>query len=213
MTIALPLAASPRLQTYDDLVQAVQDWLKNPSLADYVPTFISLAEAHFRRTILHVDREYTATYPASDSITLPTDMLQVRSVYLGTDPKVALGQMSPDALRTFWSSNYAGSPRNYALIAGSLILGPRPDSDYDIVITYLRTLTPLSETNSSNWLLEKNPDIYLFGALVHAELYGWNDERLPLLKSALDEMIADLNAQGVRQRNGGAMRLRSYVVE
>lgn len=204
---------TPALETYDDLVQAVQDWLKDPSLADAAPTFISLAEAHFRRVILHCDREYTDTWTAAASIALPTDFLQVRAAYLDTDPKQVLSQMSPDNLRTFWSSAQASRPKNFAISAGAMQLGPAPDDAYNLVVTYLRTLTPLSSSNSSNWLLEKHPDIYLFGALVHAEFYGWNDERLSLIKSALDEMIGDLNAQGVRQRYGGPIRMRSMVVE
>ena len=215
MAIALALSGtSGSITTYGGLVEAVSDWLKDPSLEDYVPTFIQLAEAHFRRTITHADREgISSASLTGESISLPTDFLAARAVFLDNDPRQPLEPMSPGALRTFWAGQGTGLPRNYSIIDGAMYFGPAPDSTYTVNMTYARDLTPLSQSTSSNWLLEIAPDAYLFATLVHAELYGWNDERLPVLKSALDEMIADLNGQGIRQKYSGPMRLRAAVVE
>lgn len=61
-------------------------------------------------------------------------------------------------------------------------------------------LTPLSDSNPSNWLLARRADIYVYATLLQAEAHIVNDARLPLWKSALDEAIADLNAAGGRRR-------------
>ena len=73
-------------------------------------------------------------------------------------------------------------------------------------------LVPLSDTNPSNWLLERRADIYVYAALLQAEAHIVNDERLSLWKAALDEALADLNADGNRQRIAAApFRLRNPV--
>lgn len=215
MAIALPLSGtSGSITTYDGLITAVVDWLKDPNLTDYVPTFIQLAEGHFRRSITHTDREgISEATLTGESIALPTDFMSVRSIFINSDPRTVLLPMSPNSLRAFWSAQGTGLPRNYAILDGAMYFGPAPDTEYTINMTYARDLTPLSQSTSTNWLLEDHPDIYLFGSLVHAELFGWNDGRLPLLKSALDEMIADLNAHGLRKKYSGPMRIQPTVIE
>jgi len=110
--------------------------------------------------------------------------------------------LSPDEFQRKWERDTAAQPENYALIAGSLYLGPQPDDDYQITLTYVRTLTGLSDENTTNWLLESHPDLYLYSALIHAEFRGWNDERLPILKAAADEMVAEINTHDRRKRRG-----------
>src|SRR3546814_12010487 len=85
--------------------------------------------------------------------------------------------MTQDDLIRYWGSAATGLPQNYAFASDGITLGPAPDSDYTVPMTYVRTLTPLSEFVSSNCLLEKNRDLYSYASLVEAEDRGWHDER------------------------------------
>ena len=134
-------------------------------------------------------------------VALPSDFLSIRSIYIDS-PRIELDYLPPHELREKWGSA-SGTPRNYSIVGNELIFGPEPSQQFTVKMTYRRDLTPLSASNQTNWLLEKHSDIYLFAALAHAEFYGWNDERLPLIKGQLDEWIALLNKQGVEKAAGG----------
>ena len=69
-------------------------------------------------------------------------------------------------------------------------------------MTYLRTLTPLSENNTTNWLLEQHPFLYLYAALVLAEERGWNTEQALYYNSRVEGMIAEINIHDARKRRG-----------
>jgi len=136
-------------------------------------------------------------------VALPADFLSVRAIYLDTTPRQDLIYLTPFELNEQWS-NETGLPQNYTIIGNELVLGPAPDKQYNIVLTYQRDLTPLSSSNPSNWLLEKHPDIYLFAALSHAEFYGWNDPRAGDIQVQLEQWIEELNMLGIEKRYGGA---------
>ncbi len=214
MAIALALSGtSGTITSYDGLVQAVSDWLKDPSLEDYVPTFIQLAEAYFRRVIVHVDREALSTATVSgEMIALPTDFLEPRATWINTSPITVLEPVSLADLKYRWGSQ-TGQPVNFAIVAGDMFFGPIPAESYTVYLAYQQDLTPLSQSTSSNWLLDSHPDIYLAACLAQAEFYGWNDERIPQIQSYLDGAIADLNFQSNRKRYSGPLRMRAPVVE
>jgi len=69
-----------------------------------------------------------------------------------------------------------------------------------MLMTYRANLPGLSVSIQSNWLLARRPDLYLYGTLIHAEFYNWNDERLPLIKAAVDEALGAPTQMGVFER-------------
>jgi hypothetical protein len=94
-----------------------------------------------------------------------------------------------------------GCPNIYAIADGQITVAP--SSDDDVTLHYYQKLTPLSADNETNWLIASHPDIYLFGTLVLAEAYIWDDPRISLWKSAFDEAMDSLRKHGVRKRHGG----------
>jgi hypothetical protein len=201
------------ITTYSTLVDAIADRMNDSALDDYAPEFIQMAEAMFNRRLANLEAEGTATIPAEASLSLPTDFVNVKSIYLDTDPRVLLAPMSADNIRYYWAAQTTGKPQNYALSSNEIILGPSPDDDYTVTMTYVRSLTGLSSTNATNWLLEAHPDLYLYGSLIHAEFRGWNDERLPMLNNAVEGIITEINIAGNRRRIATGMRMRPSVVE
>src|SRR5262249_26807908 len=120
--------------------------------------------------------------------------------YIDDTPSVILRQLSLDDLRAQWLDANPAKPENYAIADGALQLGPVPDQDYILTMAYGKGVMALSPSNQSNWLLAAHPDLYLYSALIHAEFHGWNDDRLPLIKSAIDEMISEIqSSDGIRR--------------
>src|SRR3546814_19992643 len=102
-----------------------------------------------------------------------------------------------------WSSDVCSSDL-YAINAGQLQLAPAPTDATVIAMTYWQSIPALTSSNTTNWLMTANPDVYLLGCLVAAELRGWNDERLQLIKSALDEMLTEIDVEGTKKRGGAS---------
>lgn len=199
------------ITSYATLVDAIVDRMNNADLSTHAAEFIQLAEAMFNRRLFNLEAEGTSTATATATLALPGDFISMKSVYLNTDPRQPLSYMSADNARHYWASQTTGKPQNYSLIGNELVLSPSPDNAYTVYLTYQRRLVGLSAINTTNWLLEKHPDLYLYAALTHAEFRGWNDERLPMLSQSVDGIIAEINEVGVKRRLGGGMRMRPSV--
>jgi hypothetical protein len=211
------MASDP--QTWAELVTALQDFMKDTvTITDTrAKQMIAFAERRFNRILRVPEMEDTVTASVSAAtITLPTDFLQLRAIYLNTDPKVTLEPMEFATLRNQYSASSTGRPQNYALQSGNeIVFGPAPDGAYDLVINYYKKIPALGSADALtyNWLLLAHPDIYLFGAILQAEFFGWNDERLPMIKGGLDEMLDELKTQGIGKAHGGpAVRIRAPSV-
>lgn len=202
---------------YASLVAAIARKLADSDLTSTADEFIQLAEATFNRRLHNLEMEDTATTSTvADDPTLafPAGFRQIRSLYLQTDPVTLLTYMTPDQLRTYYASSATGQPRNYTIMDDQIVLGPAPDGVYTVNLTSVGSVTALSSTNTTNWLLTKHPDLYLYAALMHAEVDGWNDDRAAgTFKPYVDEVIAEINAEGLRRRIGPGLRMRPSVIE
>lgn len=213
MTVALPIPGTPdEIATYDGLVSAIQYTLKDTTLADHAPRFIFLAECEFNRVLSNPECEDVLTFSTtSPTRTLPADFKSIRSLYLDTDPRVRLEYMTPDEMRQTYTAQTTGKPQVYTLVGDEIAFGPAPDDEYTAILNYNRMLTNLSANNQSNWLVEKHADLYLYAALIHAEFYGWNDERVPMLREFVTQVYDQLNGVGNRRRVGTNIRIRPSV--
>jgi len=190
------------ITSYSELVDAIVDRMEDSGLSTYAPEFIQMAEAMFNRRLNTLDMEVTATTAAANSIALPSGFKGFRSIKV--DDYSPLGQLSPDDFQAKYAEDTStGVPVDYALYDGAIYLGPLPDSAYTVTMTYLATLTGLSASNTSNWLLASHPDLYLYASLIHAEFRGWNDDRIPLLNNAVEGILAEINAADARKRRAG----------
>jgi hypothetical protein len=202
--------------TYSGLLTTLEKWLNRSDLGLVIPDFITLLEDRLNRILREPEMEEVVTLSTtSATLDLPTDWRQVRNVYLDTDPRAQLAPVSLATLRTEYADQTTGKPEVYAVSGDNLILGPAPDDTYDLILTYYQEIPALSASNETNWLITKHPSIYLYGALVMAEAFIWDDERLERLwKPAWDEALGELMAQGNRKRFGAApIRLRPSVRE
>jgi hypothetical protein len=201
------------ITTYDTLVQALVDALADSNITTRAPMLIGLAEAMFNRRLDNMEMEESATALTTSSMALPSGFSSLKSIFLNTDPRVVLTYMTPDDLRYYWGAQATGQPVNYSLIENEIVFGPSPDTTYTVDLTYIASLTALSSTNQTNWLLTGNPDLYFYASLMHAEFFGWNDDRLPVLQAATEQIIGEINKEGLERRYGGRMRMRPTVIE
>ena len=178
--------------TATGLIASIQEWLDDTSISAFVPDSIRMCEARLNR-LLRVSRmEARADATTSgEYLALPTDCAAVRSIYVAAQFNTRLEPMESGAMRDRFSGFPSQTPIAYAISGGQLQFGPVPDKPYTIEVVYYAKLPPLA-FNATNWLLTAHPDVYLYGSLLSAEMRGWNDSRLPLLKGAFDAGIAEI---------------------
>lgn len=199
------------LDTYSGLVASISDWLDDASLSANADDFIAMAEARFNRVIRHTDMESLTTLSVTgETVTLPTDAVGIKIMWIDGSPDDQLEELSLSALKQLYGG-VSGTPRAYAVAGGNIYFGPVPSST-TVQMVYYAGVSNLNDANPTNWLLARHPDIYLLACLTAAELRGWNDNRLPLLKSALDETLSELTKAGQMKRYGGSpLQARSAV--
>lgn len=193
------------ITTYATLQTAIANWINRDDLTDRIPEFIALAEAHFNRRLRRPEMENMATSTASaETLALPTDFLAMRSLYIDASPRRELQYVSHGTLRTQYASTATGEPEVYTIADGGLVFGPAPGTSYTLDMLYWQKITALSGSNTTNWLLDMSPDLYLYGSLVHAAKYIRDDSETAADLIITERMIDELNADGVTRQAGAS---------
>lgn len=215
MAIAINLELPYDIETYDGLVAYVTAHLElDAETVTQLPTLIRKAEYRLNRLVVTPERETSATLLTEagvGTVSLPNDFRQAKNVrYLGS-PGFSLDQVTLDVLHDGYTSA-SGLPYVFAISEGNLNLGPVPDSEYSLSLTYLRKIPGLSETNQTNWLLSSNADVYVYAVLWQTAAWLEDIDAATAFRAEMMEIIGELNMSGNRYRRGTPMRLRSPVV-
>ena len=196
------------LANYSDLKASIANFLARSDLTDEIPDFISLCEARMSRELDSRSQEATTqitTVASTESYTLPTNFREVRVVKIDKSPVKVLHSLSPNDLYTQYSSTGNGTPEAFSIIGEKLYLRPVPDSEMTIDVLYGGSVSALSDSNTTNTLLTRHPDSYLYGSLVAAHTFLLDEARASqydaLFSRSLDEIQKD--ADQSRYSSGG----------
>lgn len=189
------------IANYTDLQASVASWLSRANMASLIPDFIMLAENKFNRLLRTRDMELSATITPVDGVfPLPSDYLELRRIYRGT---VELEYIVPEQ---FWLRYPVSCSSKYYTIEGNnCILSERSNTDVEVL--YYQRIPDLA-TNTTNWLLTANPDLYLAASL--SEAYDVIKDENRAVKwgnkaSFLLEQLKTSDKQG--KYSGSAMRV------
>jgi hypothetical protein len=186
------------IATFEQLVTAVGDWLDRDDLADRAGTFVQFAEARLNRLLDDPEMDTVwETTAAGDYTPLPDDFGEMISISTGDGPLLASGAVEFAG----FDSSITGTPRHYAIVDRSISFWPG-NATAAIRMVYRRRLPALGTDNQTNWLLTLAPDAYLYGALVQAEGFLAEDDRVAGWKSMFDEAISELRQDGDRRKWG-----------
>lgn len=183
------------LTNYSELQTSVAGWLNRSDLTAVIPDFVTLAEDEFNQRVrVSGNEERTTVAVVSGTVTLPTDFLAVKQV---SDSFGELGYLT--------SAQYSNIEENqdnarfYTLVDGAL----RTSSVFSSLrLAYYAEIPPLA-TNSTNWLLTKSPNLYLFTTLSYAAVYLHDDAALAKYRGIAEAQLSLLK----RDNNNRAGRL------
>lgn len=204
------------ITTYAELKTAIADFLDRDDLTSVIPTFIALAESQMEKEVRHFrmvkrsDGQIDSRYSP-----VPTTWLETIRMHIVGNDSYRLELTSLDDMLQLreQSSGVAGRPTHYAHIGENIEVFPNPDGEYEIELLYYEKIPSLSDSNTSNWLLEVSPEAYLYGALVQAAPYLKDDARMQVWGGLYAGAVAGVNKENDRARYGGSgmrMRINSY---
>lgn len=204
------------LTTFAELKSSIADFLNRDDLTSVIPDFITLAEADMSRKLRHWRMEKRSTAVLDTQYTqLPDDFYEpIRmAITSGDTYTLELSNLQNLADQRQRTANTSGRPQLYAITDGSINVWPAPDSSYTVEMIYYSKIIPLSDSNTSNWILQYYPDAYLYGALVHSAPYLAEDARAAVWAGLFQNAIDGINIDSDKSKYGGSgrrMKIRSY---
>lgn len=179
------------LATYSDLVTAIQEWLAEDTLlANRAPDFIAFCESEMNygraaapgrepiegfRTLEMQKTELVTLIDGQTDYALPDDYLELQ--YMTETTNIYLPALTQQTATQMVAETEINELRYYAYIGGGYRLKATPGADQELELGYYGRIPALSDSVPTNWVIDKHPDVYLYGSLIHASPYLLQDSR------------------------------------
>lgn len=200
------------ISTYANLQTEVANWLDRTDLTAEIKDFIVLTESKLRSNVRTREMEKSTTVDTvagTETVSLPSTFTGMREVYITGSPKRVLRNVALDYLHTRHASGTTGKPDMYAISGSSIYLAAVPDSAYTLNLSYYG-FDPLSDSNTTNWVLDSYPDVYLLGAMAEAGGFLMNPTLSQYWKSRFDEALYMMIESDKGERYGNDLRARPF---
>jgi hypothetical protein len=184
--------------SYSSLIASVQTYLARGDLATHAPGFVQNWESSFYRQPKNHGSWMEAQLSqaiASNVIAVPSDFLNLKVAYIGTAPAARLEYVSTEQLYgRFPRGSWQSVPEWMSRDRTSFVFGPEPDSNYTVSGTYwARPVNMRVAVNDAedHWIILYAPDLALYGALLAAEPFLKNDNRIAVWQSFYAQALKD----------------------
>jgi hypothetical protein len=193
--------------TYSELKTAIAGELNRADLTTKIAEFIELAEAGMRKDVrLRGASGITrSTLSVSSQFTsLPSGFRGFVSVNIDGDADKLVQFVDPYTLDEVRIAQPTGVPTHYTIIGTEMEVAPVPTEATTFEIAYHSSLTALSDSATTNWMLTDNPDIYLYGALIRAAHYLHEDERIGVWRDLYEGACNDFERAEIHKQYSAA---------
>ncbi len=187
---------------YTSFVTVVNNYLARSDLTAQVPDFIQLAQTRLSRdlrTEKMLQVAIAAITSGDGTVSLPTDILEVREIHLQGNPPVILEYQSPDLFFKNGQTSLSGRPHYFTMLGSEFQFAPTPNGSFTAQILYYAQPTFISTTTASNLYLANYPDALLYATLAEAEPYLMNDGRIQTWSALYDRAIANIKTSDLGQ--------------
>lgn len=198
------------------LTAAISDWswrASDAAFAANISQFIANFEASFKRTqrTLEMQENVTGTV-ANAQVPLPSDHIETivfKLTGLGTGiADQVLRYVTPARAQELnTTTSPTGAPQWFTLLEGNFVIVP--SSWVPVGATYsLDYYGFASITAAPNWLVQKHPDIYLYGSLMQGIAYIDDKDTVAFWTNAYDRAMGELTEADKKQKVVGPLQMR-----
>lgn len=194
------------ISTFLELKDSVIAWSHRNDLDLLIPDFIRLAEVDmFKNNRAHESlqtraMEQIATATMAAAVALPEGFKQMRNLRYTDSQGGDLIAKTPDTMRR---RSGTGRPSFFS-VTTEIQFDVTPDQGYQIEMSYFRIPDPLTETNTTNFILTNNPDIYLYGTLWALYTHSIDTEQRDNYYNLFSQAIDGGNQEAQEGRFGAA---------
>lgn len=191
------------ITTYATLQSEIASWLNRDDLSSIIPTFIQFVESDVNSRLRHQKMVIRAQATSNQEyVQLPGDWLEAINIHIidGAQPLSYVTLNEADRIN---KQQIVTQPSFYSIMDNALEIIPAPASNIDIEMIYYGKIPALSNQNTSNWLLVKAPDLYLYGSLVHAAPYLLDDQRVGLFANMYNSRLEALALESDKAVHSG----------
>lgn len=190
---------------YSELKTAVADYMHRTDLTAKIPGFIQLAESFlFRELDVKALRVSVAGVTTGEYVTLPADFLSV--VRLTSSHNGREYDLDYASQPYKYALSY---PANYALENNKLrIFGASTGQAYTLY--YAPKIAALSDSNTSNWILENAQDLYLYASAIEAARWTKDEGEQMRLAAMLPSLLDGIKRFSERkgQPTNGSLQIK-----
>ncbi len=188
-----------------ELTEAASLMIDRSDLDDKIKLFTTLCEADINRRCRVQDMVCVGTSPTNQGdplVKLPDDYLEMRNIKVDGRPYDFLTPRQFDTLNEHC---------RYTIRGNKIEISPTPSEVIPVEMSYYKRVPQLGEkyqavpgsvpvTRTENWLLDKWPDVYLYGVLEKSAYMIYDDPRAQMWKSLYDESVEEI----IHQDRAGA---------
>lgn len=200
--------------TYSGLKASIAKLLNRTDLdvANAIPDWITMAEAVFNRRLVSKNMVVTETITITGgTYPIPDGFSAVQSFWLDVNQGQPLEYLTPDQFDNVTSAS--NQPMYYTIAGGYFYIAPSSPGPYTARLRYSKNITPLSDTNPTNWISLNHPDLYLYGAAVHSAPFLNDDVRITLWQGKHDALVDEVNKYSRREMQGSRMQTMSGLTD
>lgn len=179
-------------------------YMHRKDLEDFFPDFMELTEARINVDVDLPTLEAIFNDPATTSnpTPLPDNFKAVRSVSGNARSLVSL---SPDNFLAMFGRDRSGVPSHYAIVGTTILLGPYVDG-IDLSVEYKIDVTVMVNDGDTNEVLDKWPQIYLYGLMFEAHVFAQDLEAAQAVMAKYNEEIERMRVYNMNYGTFAASR-------
>ena len=212
--------------TYSTYVQQIATMAvvstTDPNFTIIIPSMIDYAELRMQRDLDFLSTQTSNTAysftSGNNTLTIPTSAyvtLQTIEVILGSGVSTALLPVTKEYIQNVWGGGstqgvptifavYGGDSATTGLTSQNIIVGPTPDSGYQVRLTGTMRSQPLSATNTTTFISTYLPDMFIMASMIYISAYQRNFGRMnddPQMAQSYEGQYQALKASALVEEN------------
>ncbi|TGD94062.1 phage adaptor protein [Methylobacterium nonmethylotrophicum] len=201
--------ALPAITDYDSLLENAADYIARNDLDPYFQTFVQLTEKRLNSALKVPGMEAIATVNLDGTSlagTIPVDYVEWISVVwhaASNGPSQRLRYVEPNSPEFTYRHRPNGNPQYYTVLAGAVRLAPSRAGSVEVA--YYKTIPGLTPDNQTNWLIQKAPQLYLYGVLAEAYSFQKDEQNSNAWLQRSDERLMKF----INESNSGKVGRRA----